>query len=89
MSSHDRRRALGARKERRPHPVAPITVAESDVSAPQPLPPTGTGDTPVMFSVRVPASLRRRLKLAALESGLPVQQLAAEALEEECRRRRV
>jgi len=32
-----------------------------------------------MLCVRVPPSLRRRLKLAAVQSGQPVQQLAAEA----------
>jgi predicted HicB family RNase H-like nuclease len=38
----------------------------------------------VMLSVRVSASLRRRLKLAAASSGRPVQTLAAEALETVC-----
>jgi hypothetical protein len=39
-----------------------------------------------MLCVRVPASLRRRLKLVAVETGRPVQQLAADALEAVCRR---
>jgi predicted HicB family RNase H-like nuclease len=39
-----------------------------------------------MLCVRVPSSLRRRLKLAAVQSGQPVQQLAAEALEAQCQR---
>jgi hypothetical protein len=34
------------------------------------------GDKPVMLCVRVPPSLRRRLKLAAVQSGQPVQQRA-------------
>jgi predicted HicB family RNase H-like nuclease len=48
-----------------------------------------TGDGPVMLCVRVPASLRRRVKLAAIQAGRSVQELATEALEEECRRRGV
>ena len=44
------------------------------------------GDEPVMLCVRVPPSLRRRVKLAAVQSGQPVQQLAAEALEAQCQR---
>jgi predicted HicB family RNase H-like nuclease len=42
------------------------------------------GDEPVMLCVRVPPSLRRRIKLAAVQSGQPVQKLAAEALETQC-----
>jgi hypothetical protein len=39
-----------------------------------------------MLCVRVAPSLRRRLKLVAVQSGQPVQQLAAEALEAQCQR---
>jgi predicted DNA-binding protein len=39
-----------------------------------------------MLCVRVPASLRRRLKLLSVQTGRPLQQLAAAALEAECRR---
>jgi hypothetical protein len=39
-----------------------------------------------MLCVRVPASLRQRVKLVAVATGRPVQQLAAEALDVECRR---
>lgn len=39
-----------------------------------------------MLCVRVAESLRKRVKLAALESGRPVQELVSEALERECRR---
>jgi len=39
-----------------------------------------------MLCVRVRPSLRRRLKLAAVQSGQPVQKLAAEALEAQCQR---
>jgi hypothetical protein len=38
----------------------------------------------VMLCVRVTASLRRRLKLAAASSGRPVQAIAADALEAVC-----
>jgi hypothetical protein len=38
-----------------------------------------------MFCVRVPASLRQRVKLAALRSGRTVQELATDALEAACR----
>jgi predicted HicB family RNase H-like nuclease len=42
-----------------------------------------------MLCVRVPASLRKRAKLAAIQSGRSVQEFATEALEAECRRRGV
>jgi predicted HicB family RNase H-like nuclease len=38
-----------------------------------------------MLCVRVPPSLRRRLKLVAASSGRPVQELAGEALEAVCK----
>ena len=38
-----------------------------------------------MFCVRVPASLRKRVKLAALGSGRTVQEFATEALQSACR----
>jgi hypothetical protein len=37
----------------------------------------------------VPASLRKRVKLASIQSGRSVQEFATEALEAECRRRGV
>jgi hypothetical protein len=43
----------------------------------------------VMLCVRVPASLRKRIKLASIQSGRSVQELATEALEAECQRRGV
>jgi predicted HicB family RNase H-like nuclease len=39
----------------------------------------------VMLCVRVPPSLRRRVRLAAVANGLTMQQLAVEALEDVCR----
>jgi len=90
VSPPERRPALGARKERRPHPATPEDSAERSAT-PAPAGADGRstpklGDEPVMFCVRVLPSLRRRVKLAAVQSGRPVQQLAAEALEAQCRR---
>lgn len=42
-----------------------------------------------MFCVRVPASLRRRVKLAAVADGRTIQQLAVAALEEACHQHEV
>lgn len=47
------------------------------------------GDPLVMLCVRVPGSLRKRVKLASVQGGRSVQKLATEALEAECRRRGV
>jgi hypothetical protein len=85
----ERRLALGARKERRPHPASPTDGATRASRAPAGIDRAGTsklGDEQVMLCVRVPPSLRRRIKLAAVQSGQPVQQLAAEALEAQCQR---
>jgi hypothetical protein len=86
----ERRSALGAKKERRPHPAAPAdSVARSASGVPAGIEGLGTpklGDEHVMLCVRVPPSLRRRIKLAAVQSGQPVQNLAAEALEAQCQR---
>jgi hypothetical protein len=89
VPSAEQRRALGQRKERRPHPASPEAAElagraadERGVTAQQRLNPLGT---PVMFCVRVPASLRQRVKLAALRSGRTVQELATDALEAACR----
>jgi hypothetical protein len=90
VSPSERRPALGARKERRPHPASPAESAARIASRV----PAGTdglgtpkvGDEYVMLCVRVTPSLRRRVKLAAVQCGQPVQQLAAEALEAHCQR---
>ena len=89
MPSGDQRCALGERKERRPHPASPEAAelagraADEGRAADQyrlnPL------ETPVMFCVRVPASLRKRVKLAVLGSGRTVQEFATEALQSACR----
>jgi len=89
VPSGEQRRALGERKERRPHPASPEAAelagraADAGLVAGQrrlnPL------ETPVMFCVRVPASLRQRVKLAALRSGRTVQEFATDALQSVCR----
>jgi hypothetical protein len=81
------RRALGQRKERRPHPASPEAAERaSQAASSYRLDPD---ETPVMFCVRVPASLRQRIKLAALHSGRAMQELVAEALDAECRRQNI
>jgi hypothetical protein len=89
VPSGEQRRALGQRKERRPHPASPEAAEaagraadERGVTARPRLNPL---EIPVMFCVRVPASLRQRVKLAALRSGRTVQELATDALEAACR----
>ena len=90
MSASERRSALGARKERRPHPASPAdSTARSASPTPAGSDQLGTpkpGVAYVMLCVRVAPSLRRRVKLAAVQCGQPVQQLAAEALEAHCQR---
>jgi len=87
MASAEPRPALGARKQRRPHPASPppdgTAGPHTDVPAPN---GANVGERTVMLCVRVPMSLRKRVKRAALESGRPVQELVGEALERECRR---
>jgi hypothetical protein len=90
VSPSERRPALGARKERRPHPASPAETAARNASrvaaGSDRLGTSKLGDEPVMLCVRVPLALRRRVKLAAVQSGQPVQELAAEALEAQCQR---
>lgn len=82
------RTALGTRKLRRPHPASPEAAGDRIEPA---IARTGSasaalGDQAlVMLCVRVPPSLRRRLKLVAASTGRPVQALAGEALEAVCR----
>jgi hypothetical protein len=87
MAPAEPRPALGARKQRRPHPASPVEGGTAVVSLDIPARRAGNaGERPVMLCVRVAESLRKRVKLAALESGRPVQELVGEALERECRR---
>jgi predicted DNA binding CopG/RHH family protein len=79
------RAGLGASKPRRPHPAIPETSTDRGDDATAQTAERMLSDRElVMLSVRVSASLRRRLKLAAASSGRPVQTLAAEALETVC-----
>ena len=90
MSPSERRPGLGARKERRPHPASPAETAARNTSralaGSDGLGTPKLGDEHVMLCVRVPPLLRRRVKLAAVQSGQPVQKLVAEALEAQCQR---
>jgi hypothetical protein len=86
VSPLDRRPALGTRKGRRPHPASPEVRSTPAPASAGGLGAHELGDEPVMLCVRVLPSLRRRVKLAAVQSGQPVQQLAAEALEAQCQR---
>ena len=87
MAPPEPRPALGPRKQRRPHPASPAEGGTAVVSADIPARrAANAGERSVMLCVRVAESLRKRVKLAALESGRPVQELVREALELECRR---
>ncbi len=81
------RAGLGARKLRRPHPASPEAVGDGFmVDSARPVIPVDPPADPelVMLCVRIPPSLRRRLKLVAVQSGRPIQALATEALERVC-----
>ena len=83
------RAGLAARKPRRPHPASPEAVGDRLVadSARRATPVGAPAEAElVMLCVRVPRSLRRRLKLTAVHSGQPIQALATEALERVCAR---
>jgi hypothetical protein len=88
MATPERRPALSSAKRPRAHPVSPEAAVDAAAPHRTPARPEATrpAEARVMLCVRVPASLRRRLKLVAVETGRPVQQLAADALEEACRR---
>jgi predicted HicB family RNase H-like nuclease len=88
MEPGEPREALAGTKPRRSHPAAPDAV----VKAREAVAASGgssAADRLVMLCVRVPASLRKRVKVAAIQGGRSVQELATEALEAECRRRGV
>jgi hypothetical protein len=82
------RAGLGSRKLRRPHPASPDARGDRlTADSARPVNPVGlpADREPVMLWVRIPPSLRRRLKLVAVQSGQPIQALATEALERICR----
>ena len=76
------RAGLSARKPRRPHPASPDAVERRETPR-APVDPSADEGL-VMLCVRVAPSLRRRLKLVAVQSGRPIQALVAEALESVC-----
>jgi hypothetical protein len=84
-SRPDSRAGLVGRKPARLHPAAPLAHAPVGVAPGRPVEEGAL----VMFCVRVPAALRRRVKLAAVADGRTIQQLAVEALDEVCRQREV
>ena len=88
MGTPERRPALSSARRPRAHPVSPEAAVDASAPHRSPARPEATrpAEARVMLCVRVPAALRRRLKLAAAETGTPVQQLAADALEAACRR---
>jgi predicted HicB family RNase H-like nuclease len=86
MAAREPRPALSGGKPRRLHPASPLAASTGTSSDPSSSSSAEASDRPVMLCVRVPKSLRKRVKLAALESGRPVQELVGEALERECRR---
>lgn len=82
------RAALGARRPRRPHPASPEAANDRDKRPVDPGPAKAPGRTDaelVMLCVRVTPSLRRRLKLAAVSCGRPLQAIATDALEAACK----
>ena len=81
------RASFGARKIKRPHPASPVEADDHDWRQPgdRPSARASREEGLVMLCVRVPPSLRRRLKLAAASSGRPVQALAKDAFEAICR----
>jgi len=81
------RAGLGARKPKRPHPASPVETDDHDRRqlGARPRERASGEEGLVMLCVRVSPSLRRRLKLAAVGSGRPVQALATDAFEAICR----
>ena len=87
MRSDDWREALAAAKPRRPHPASPEAAQVArEMAAASGVP--GGDERLVMLCVRVPAELRSRVKIAAIQTARSVQELARNALESECRRHR-
>lgn len=85
----DPRPGLGARKPRRPHPASPEAVSSEEHRSESGASANVARETEselVMLCVRVAPALRRRLKLAAVQSGRPLQALVTEALERMCTR---
>jgi len=60
----------------------PQPPAASPAVAPAPAPAAADGEARVRFTVDLPRSLHKRLKLAAMEQELPMTDLARQALGE-------
>ncbi len=65
-----------------PAAPAPPPPAPSPTAAPAPAPAAADGEARVRFTVDLPRSLHKRLKLAAMNQELPMTDLARQALGE-------
>jgi hypothetical protein len=65
-----------------PAAPAPPPPAPSPAAAPAPAPAAADGEARVRFTVDLPRSLHKRLKLAAMNQELPMTDLARQALGE-------
>lgn len=84
MAVPQRREALTKAADAQRHPAAPAPAPEGPPPAPPPVARPEVGEPPrpatTMFSVRVPVELRTKVKLAAIRSGLTVEQWTTIAL---------
>ena len=88
MSRPESRAGLTRRKEARPHPALPSAAPQADAADGRGGRRNGSAHEHdaqlVMFCVRIPRKLRKRIKVAAAHSGKSVQDLGTDALEAEC-----
>lgn len=86
MAVPRRRDALTKAADAERHPAAPSPSAAVPTTSPPALHPgperldLASRPATTMFSVRLPAELRTRVKLAAIVAGLTVEQWTADAL---------
>lgn len=74
---------MPARKPLLPADAAAFVRGEAPAPAPTPAPaPAADGEARVRFTVDLPRSLHKRLKLAAVDRELPMTDLARQALGE-------
>ena len=73
--------ALGSDGYRRPHPSAPAGAAGSPG-----VPDAGAQDPMVPLSIRIPLSLRKRLRKASYERDESIQDIATAAIDGELTR---
>ncbi len=62
--------------------AAAFISGEQSPAPPVPTPPPAIEEARVRFTVDLPKSLHKRLKLAAVEKGLPMTDLARDAFEQ-------